>query len=132
MRVLVEEIQIKLPSVNLVLRNDPSGILRDDPAHLNESDYRSYIGFLTICQMARNLQRAGLLKVETKDTEFAAEAGSGITKEPDPWTVLETKKAGAQWNTTEKGKWELGSASSTKKVFKISSAVKQFQGAVVT
>jgi hypothetical protein len=107
MRVLVEEIQTTFPlGARTVQRNDPTG---GGPA--------SYRDFLRICQVARDLQTAGLLRVEMTEGKFSP-SGDAISTPPDPWVVLQTQVGGGVWKQQD-GKWQLGRQQSGGLVFRI-------------
>jgi hypothetical protein len=107
MRVLVEEIQTTFSlGTHAVQRNDPTG---------SEAD--SYVNFLRICQVARDLQIAGLLRIEMTKGKFTA-SSDAISTPPDPWVVLQTQVGGGVWKQQD-GKWQLGRQQSGGLVFRI-------------
>lgn len=95
MRVLVEEIQTTTAGRTTVQRNDPTG-----------GPQVSYVDFLRVCQVARDLQKNGFLRVESTKVKFSP-SGDPIDEPPDPWVVLQTQQAGAAWKQQGQ-KWQIG------------------------
>lgn len=106
MRVLVEEIQTTTAARTTVQRNDPTG-----------GPLVSYVDFLRVCQVARDLQKNGLLRVESTKGKFSP-SGDPIEKAPDPWVMLQTQQGGAAWKQQD-GKWQLGKEQTGGLVFAI-------------
>jgi hypothetical protein len=107
MRVLVEEIQTTTTSRTTVQRNDPTG-----------GPQASYVDFLRLCQVARDLQRNGFLRIESTKGKFSP-SGDPIDEPPDPWVVLQTQQGGAVWKQQAQ-KWQLGKEQSGGLAFTIS------------
>lgn len=115
MRVLVEEIDATENGVSWVLRNNPAS-----------TSSASFARFLAVCQIARDLQKTGALKVDKTDSTFVPLGGDAITEPPNPEIVMKTKQDGAFWKETCPGKWQLGRNQSQLR-FKIEQNVGAFE-----
>ena len=120
MRVLVEEIDATEDGSSWVLRNNPIG-----------TSSASFARFLFVCQIARDLQKSGALKVDKTESTFVPLGGDAITEPPNPEIVMKTKQDGAFWKETSPGRWQLGRNQSQLR-FKIVQNVSAFDGPVET
>lgn len=103
MRVLVEEIRTTLDGSDWVARNDPAASDQDQTG----VQARLYTRFLGVCQIARDLQRTGHLKVEETAPKFVSLGGDPVEGPLSPEIVMKTQQGGASWEKQTKG-WELG------------------------